>query len=98
MVGFQQQRRLREEQHSGEEGAQDGTTANGVGSTATAAAGAVGQQHHGSSSNGRANSPRARLAMLKRSSTKCKGVLFLFEYFVFYLLIHFPLPIIPFCQ
>uniref|UniRef100_A0A0R3RZF4 PID domain-containing protein n=1 Tax=Elaeophora elaphi TaxID=1147741 RepID=A0A0R3RZF4_9BILA len=73
MVGFQQQRRLREEQHSGEEGVQDGTTANSVGSTAAAAAGAVGQQH-GSSSNGRANSPRARLAMLKRSSTKCKAL------------------------
>ncbi|VDK67347.1 unnamed protein product [Litomosoides sigmodontis] len=75
MVGFQQQRRLREEQHSGEEGVQqDGMMANGVGSTADAAAGAVGQQQHGLSSNGRANSPRARLAMLKRSSTKCKAL------------------------
>ncbi|KAL3994685.1 Phosphotyrosine interaction domain (PTB/PID) family protein [Acanthocheilonema viteae] len=74
MVGFQQQHRLREEQHNAEEGAQNGTTANGVDSTASAAAGAVGQQQHGSSSNGRTNSPKARLAMLKRSSTKCKAL------------------------
>ncbi|CAG9536874.1 unnamed protein product [Cercopithifilaria johnstoni] len=74
MVGFQQQRRLKEEQNSREERAQDGTTANSIGNTAAAAAGAVGQQQHGSLSNGRANSPRARLAMLKRSSTKCKAL------------------------
>ncbi|VDM07828.1 unnamed protein product [Wuchereria bancrofti] len=79
MVGFQQQRRLREEQLGVEEGAQDGTMASGVGNTAAAVAGAPGhqqqqQQQHGSSSSGRANSPRARLAMLKRSSTKCKAL------------------------
>ncbi|VDO30231.1 unnamed protein product [Onchocerca flexuosa] len=74
MVGFQHQRRLREEQNGGEEGVQIGTIANVIGSTAVAAAGAVGQQQHGSSSNGRANSPKARLAMLKRSSTKCKAL------------------------
>ncbi|VDK64636.1 unnamed protein product, partial [Onchocerca ochengi] len=74
MVGFQHQRRLREEQHGGEEGVQIGTIANVIGSTAVAAAGTVGQRQHGSSSNGRANSPKARLAMLKRSSTKCKAL------------------------
>lgn len=86
MVGFQHQRRLREEQHGGEEGVQIGTIANVIGSTAVAAAGAVGQRQHGSSSNGRANSPKARLAMLKRSSTKCKGFCFflIFHIYIFH--------------
>ncbi|EFO27475.1 hypothetical protein LOAG_01006 [Loa loa] len=74
MVGFQQQHHLREEQHGVQEGAQDSTMANDFGITAAAVANAVGQQQHGSSSNGRANSPRAKLAMLKRSSTKCKAL------------------------
>uniref|UniRef100_A0A915PCN1 PID domain-containing protein n=1 Tax=Setaria digitata TaxID=48799 RepID=A0A915PCN1_9BILA len=71
MVGFQQQRRLREEQQGVEETVQEGATTNGAGSTAAAG---QQQQQHGSSASGRANSPRARLAMLKRSSTKCKAL------------------------
>ncbi|VDM95820.1 unnamed protein product [Thelazia callipaeda] len=72
MVGFQQQRRLREEQEKANGNA--GSTASAVAVSAVLQQQQQSQQQHGSSGNNRANSPRARLAMLKRSSTKCKAV------------------------